>query len=79
MEVLLKGNVSTGSLKYFGDQTMELYEQIFPRVARFVQSHGGTLEEAMDVFHDAMVIYLEVASKNKHKIHTSEHLSSNPA
>jgi len=37
----------------------ELYEAAFPNVARFVKKMGGDVEDAKDVFHDALVIYQE--------------------
>lgn len=37
----------------------ELYESGFPMVARFVSKMGGTLDDAKDIFHDALVIYFE--------------------
>ena len=37
----------------------ELYRKAFPLVARYISKTGGTLEEAKDVFHDALVIYME--------------------
>src|SRR5690349_14276449 len=37
----------------------ELYEQAFPAVARFVSSRKGTLDDAFDIFHDALVIFYE--------------------
>jgi len=41
-------------------KTMEvLYLRIFPAVARYVAKRGGTLEEAKDVFHDALLVYHE--------------------
>jgi DNA-directed RNA polymerase specialized sigma24 family protein len=36
-----------------------LYEQAFPAVARFVSSRKGTLDDAFDIFHDALVIFYE--------------------
>src|SRR5688572_26809770 len=36
-----------------------LYRKAFPLVARHIAKSGGTLEEAKDVFHDALVIYME--------------------
>lgn len=35
------------------------YQQLFPAVARYVAKRGGTLEEAKDVFHDALLVYCE--------------------
>jgi DNA-directed RNA polymerase specialized sigma24 family protein len=36
-----------------------LYENSFPAVARFVSKMGGSLDDAKDIFHDTLVIYLE--------------------
>lgn len=36
-----------------------LYKKAFPAVARYVARTGGSLEEAQDVFQDALVIYYE--------------------
>ena len=36
-----------------------LYESAFPMVARFVSKRGGSLEQAKDVFHDALIIWYE--------------------
>jgi len=36
-----------------------LYEDTFPAVASFVAKMGGTIDDAKDIFQDAMVIFLE--------------------
>jgi DNA-directed RNA polymerase specialized sigma24 family protein len=36
-----------------------LYEQVFPSVAKFVRRRNGTLDDAKDIFHDALVIFYE--------------------
>src|SRR5689334_1594350 len=36
-----------------------LYEDTFPAVASFVAKMGGTLDDAKDIFHDAIVIFFE--------------------
>ena len=36
-----------------------LYKKAFPLVARYVSRMGGNLEEAQDIFQDALVIYYE--------------------
>jgi DNA-directed RNA polymerase specialized sigma24 family protein len=36
-----------------------LYETAFPMVAKFVSKRGGSLEQAKDVFHDALIIWYE--------------------
>jgi len=43
----------------------EVYEREFPRIARMVLSHGGTVETACDIFQDAMVILLEKIGHGK--------------
>ncbi len=37
----------------------ELYKKTFPSVAKYISRMGGSLEEAKDVFHDALVLYYE--------------------
>ncbi|UOQ98050.1 sigma-70 family RNA polymerase sigma factor [Hymenobacter sp. 5317J-9] len=39
-----------------------LYRQAFPAVRRYVSRHGGSAEDAQDVFHDALVILYEQAT-----------------
>lgn len=36
-----------------------LYLKVFPFAASYIRKMGGTLEEAKDIFHDALIIYLE--------------------
>lgn len=38
---------------------IKLYKSAFPVVARYVSKHGGTFDEAKDVFQDAAMIYYE--------------------
>ena len=38
---------------------VKTYEKAFPMVARFVSKMKGSLDDAKDIFHDAMVIYYE--------------------
>ncbi len=37
----------------------QVYLVTFPKVAKFVADHGGSLEEARDLFHDALMAYWE--------------------
>lgn len=37
----------------------KLYIEAFPGVARYVGKMGGSFEEARDIFHDALMIYME--------------------
>ncbi len=50
---------SSGTAQAREQLFIDLYQRAFPAVARFVSRHGGTLEEAQDVFQDTLVIYYE--------------------
>jgi DNA-directed RNA polymerase specialized sigma24 family protein len=42
------------------EQTLTLlYQRTFPMVRQLVRRQGGTVEEARDVFHDALVVFYE--------------------
>jgi DNA-directed RNA polymerase specialized sigma24 family protein len=49
----------------------ELYEQAFPPTARFVRKMGGSLEDAKDIFQDALVIFYEKTIQEGLLINTS--------
>lgn len=49
-----------------------LYLSVFPAVAAYIKGKGGTLDEAKDVFQDALVIYYEKAIAGKVVIEHSE-------
>lgn len=49
----------------------ELYEKAFPLVGRFVRKMGGGLEDAKDVFHDALVIFYEKTAEPDFTITTA--------
>lgn len=49
----------------------DIYEKVFPAVTRFVAHHGGTLEDARDIFHDALVILYEMMINDKANVNTS--------
>lgn len=48
-----------------------IYRETFPQVARVVQRLGGDLETAKDLFHDALVIYLEKRNNSSLDIQVS--------
>src|SRR5579863_3646979 len=50
---------------------VNLYRDGFPHFARMVRRMGGTLEQAKDSFHDALLIYLEKQEAGKLNIHSS--------
>jgi DNA-directed RNA polymerase specialized sigma24 family protein len=53
------------------DPIVSLYRESFPDFARMVRRMGGTLEQAKDSFHDALVIYLEKEKAGKLHFHSS--------
>src|SRR5580692_9884880 len=53
------------------DPIVSLYRDSFPDFARMVRRMGGTLEQAKDSFHDALVIYLEKQRTGKLQVHSS--------
>jgi DNA-directed RNA polymerase specialized sigma24 family protein len=40
---------------------ISLYKKAFPVVAKYISRMGGSIDEAKDVFHDALIIYYEKA------------------
>lgn len=70
-----QGDTCTFFITYIKDQMMkaeeetiiELYKHNFLKTAALVQKLGGDLETAKDIFHDAMIVYLE-----KSRLSTSE-------
>ena len=49
-----------------------LYKKVFPAVAKYVQKHGGSFDEAKDVFQDALVSYYEKVAGGVAAINSSE-------
>ncbi|MGZ3839834.1 MAG: RNA polymerase sigma factor [Flavisolibacter sp.] len=48
-----------------------VYRETFPAAAQLIKRLGGTVEEAKDVFHDALLIYLERKATGGLRIQTS--------
>jgi len=48
-----------------------LYKSTFPAVARYVHQKGGTLDEARDIFQDALVIFYEKTVVQEAEIHST--------
>src|ERR1700754_3757816 len=53
------------------DPIIQLYRDSFPDVARMIRRKGGTLEEAKDAFHDALLIYMEKEKGGRLQLHSS--------
>ncbi len=50
----------------------QLYEQVFPIVAKFVSNAGGSFDDAKDVFHDALIIFLEKKTEDVEQVIKSD-------
>lgn len=48
------------------------YDQFFVQVARLVSKRGGTLEDAKDLFHDALILYYEKLTQPNFELQSSE-------
>jgi len=53
------------------DPLIDLYRDSFPDFARMIRRMGGTLEQAKDSFHDALLIYLEKEKAGTLHLHAS--------
>ncbi|MDN3549455.1 RNA polymerase sigma factor [Mucilaginibacter aquaedulcis] len=49
-----------------------LYQKVFPAVAKYVSKHGGSFDEARDVFQDALLSYYEKSRSATITINSSE-------
>jgi DNA-directed RNA polymerase specialized sigma24 family protein len=56
--------ISEERLRWF----TQLYEDAFPKVAKFVANRGGAFEDARDIFQDALVILYEKTVHEKLEI-----------
>jgi DNA-directed RNA polymerase specialized sigma24 family protein len=69
---ILENTVEIKKEQVAAESIAETYERLFPAVARFVCSMNGSLDDAKDIFHDALVIYFETAAHKDNPVHTSE-------
>lgn len=53
------------------DPIIGLYRDGFPDVARMIRRMGGSLEEAKDAFHDALLVYMEREKAGKLRLHST--------
>jgi RNA polymerase sigma factor (sigma-70 family) len=66
-ELIIKPQIAAERTQIFE----ELYEQAFPLAAGFVRKMGGSLDNARDIFQDALVIYYEKSIQEGFLITTS--------
>jgi DNA-directed RNA polymerase specialized sigma24 family protein len=57
-------DLEVGREQFFSD----LYERVFPSVAKFICKQHGSLDDAKDVFHDALIIFYEKKTAGKLEI-----------
>lgn len=69
---MVKNNNRLSTVKLRGAFFMALYKKAFPNVARYIARMGGSLEEAQDIFQDALVIYYEKFASAQAEILVSE-------
>ena len=50
----------------------QLYEEAFPKFAKFVANRGGTFDDAKDIFHDALVILYEKSIEEEGGIESTD-------
>lgn len=50
------------------DELPGLYTELFPKCASFIAKRSGSLEDARDLFHDALILYLEKKSSGVREI-----------
>jgi DNA-directed RNA polymerase specialized sigma24 family protein len=51
---------------------MELYQNTFPKVARFVANRGGSFQDVKDIFQDSLVIFYEKKVETSFDINISD-------
>lgn len=51
---------------------IDLYQRCFPTVSKFIREHGGTLEDAKDIFQDALIAFYENELSGRLSITTTD-------
>lgn len=52
------------------EQLLQLYKTAFPSVARMIRKYGGNLEQAREIFQEALLAFYEQTQFNHTVIHT---------
>lgn len=53
------------------EEIRKLYLEVFPDVSKYIHKHGGTLEDAREIFQEAIVVFYENALFGKKQIGSS--------
>lgn len=64
-QVVMESNISDGLF-------MRLYKEVFPVVVKYISRRQGTLEQAKDIFQDALIIYYEQVLRTEKQIEQTE-------
>lgn len=70
MKKLTLGQIIDGIKKRDNKVLAQIYKDIFPVVKYYVQNHGGSQEDAKDVFQESIIIAFKQISENKLEIRT---------
>ena len=54
------------NITFQASSTAQIYEDVFPVAAKIIHRFGGSYQDARDIFHDAMIIFLE-SQKDSHR------------
>ncbi len=70
MKKLTLGQIIDGIKKRDNKVLAQVYKDIFPVVRYYVQNHGGSQEDAKDVFQESIIVAFKQISDNKLEIKT---------
>lgn len=60
------------SPKISDERFVRLYKEVFPVVVKYISRRQGTLEQAKDIFQDALIIYYEQVLSTEKQIEQTE-------
>lgn len=60
------------SPKISDERFVQLYKEVFPLVVKYISKGQGTLEQAKDIFQDALIIYYEQILSTEKQIEQTE-------
>ncbi|HWV72009.1 MAG TPA: sigma-70 family RNA polymerase sigma factor [Pseudosphingobacterium sp.] len=63
---------AVGSPKISDERFVRLYKEVFPVVVKYISRRQGTLEQAKDIFQDALIMYYEQILSTEKQIEQTE-------
>ncbi|RUA19197.1 MAG: sigma-70 family RNA polymerase sigma factor [Flavobacteriia bacterium] len=70
METLEQIDDAIGTLAK-NNEIADIYEQTFPLVAKYIGARGGSFEDTKDIFHDALILFIEKRAESPEHTITS--------